>query len=160
MLKVGSRVPRVAGTLQDGTPVDLGVASGRPVVVYFYPKAFTPVCTREACSFRAAYAELSGRYGATIFGVSRGSPETHARFKYSYDLPFDLVSDPDGAIARAFGVLYLGGLLPLTKRATFVIDSEGVVRGSFHHEFSAQRHVRDAQRCLEAITRPDTALGA
>lgn len=143
--------PDVSGTLQDGSQFTLSSARGRPLVLYFYPRDFTPGCTREACSFRDAHEELVGVHGARVIGVSRDSPESHARFVREYKLPFDLLSDPDGRIARAFGAAYLGGLLPLTRRMTFVIDAQGIVRGIFRHELSVERHVEDVRRCLQTL---------
>jgi peroxiredoxin Q/BCP len=64
-----------------------------------------------------------------------------------------LLADEQGEIAKAFGAAYLGGLLPLTKRVTFVIDGEGVIRGVFHHELAIGRHVDEVRRCLESLSR-------
>jgi peroxiredoxin Q/BCP len=152
MIKVGETVPHVFGLLEDGSRIDLGGPSQGPRVVYFYPKAFTPGCTREACSFRDAHEELAGAHGATVYAVSAGDPKTHARFKAQYQLPFRLVADTDGSIVKAFGVLLFGGLLPsLISRATFVLDATGTVRGVFARQLSFDGHVKEALRILEAL---------
>src|SRR5690349_17523932 len=97
----------------------------KALVLYFYPKDETPGCTAEACAFRDQHDEFVAA-GAVVVGVSGDSAESHARFKAHHGLPFDLVSDPGGAAARAFGVKRTLGLVP--GRVTFVIDDQGVVR--------------------------------
>lgn len=152
-LTAGTKAPPITGLLDDGSKFSLESARGRPVVLYFYPKDFTPGCTREACSFRDAHGDLVGVHDARVIGVSRDSPASHARFKREYNLPFELLSDEGGAIAKAFGATYLGGLVPLTKRMTFVIDAEGIIRGVFHHELAINSHLTDVRACLEALPR-------
>lgn len=147
MLNVGDRAPSVRGRDQNGELVALDEFRGKgPVVLYFYPKDFTRVCTQEACLFRDAHGELQG-LGAEVIGVSLDDEETHRRFAEKYRLGFHLLADEDKSIARAFGVLRLFNLF--TKRVTFVIDREGIIRGVFHHELSAQKHV-DSVRALLA----------
>ncbi len=156
MLKVGDKVPHVMGRLEDGSPIDLGGPSEGPRVVYFYLKAFTPGCTREACAFRDSHEEIVGVHGAKVYAVSGGDPETHARFKARHQLPFQMVADTDGSIVKAFGVLMFGGLLPLISRATFVIDASGTVRAVFVRQLSFQGHVQEALKALQALE-PKTA---
>lgn len=147
-LKVGERIPDVAGVEEDGSTWRTSDARGRTLVLYFYPKDFTPGCTREACGFRDAYEELSGGHGAEVVGVSRDTPESHARFRQKHGLPFRLVSDTKGEITRAFEATMLGGLLPVSRRVTYVVDKEGVVRGVFTHTLDATRHVADVRALL------------
>lgn len=150
-LAVGTRAPDFSGTLSNGTTFTSASARGRPLVLYFYPKDFTPGCTREACSFRDAHADLVGVHDARVLGVSRDPPESHARFIKEHNLPFEILSDESGAVARAFGALHFGGLLPLTKRVTFVIDADGVIRGVFHHELAISNHVDGVRKCLASL---------
>lgn len=124
-----------------------------PLVVYFYPKDFTGVCTKEACQFRDIYDVLRKDFGAEVIGVSRDSEESHARFKAEHKLPFRLIADRDGTLSKAFGVERLWGLIPFVKRVTFVADAAGVIRGVFHHEFDASRHVREVRDCLASLPR-------
>jgi peroxiredoxin Q/BCP len=151
MLEVGQKVPRASGLLEDGSPIELGGPSSAPRVVYFYPKAFTPGCTKEACSFRDAHEELVGVHGAQVYAVSGDDPQTLARFRARYQLPFHLVSDTDGSIVRAFGARLFGGLLPGISRATFVIDASGIVRGVFVRQVSWDGHVKAALKALQAL---------
>lgn len=149
MLEVGKKAPDFQATDQRGRRFSLSEAtSGGPVVVYFYPRDFTPVCTQQACLFRDAYEDLTG-VASEIVGVSLDGDESHGRFAERHGLPFPLVADQDKSIARAFGVLQLFGLF--TKRVTFVIDRDMVVRGVFHHELSAQKHVDQVRDLLREL---------
>jgi peroxiredoxin Q/BCP len=150
MLGVGERAPDFEGVLADGKRIRLeDVLARHHAVLYFYPKDFTPGCTREACSFRDHRGEIAA-LGAEIYGVSLDPPEKHAAFAERHSLPFPLISDVDRSIARSFGVLRLGGLL-LTKRVTFVIDRSGVIRHVTRSELAMDRHVDDAIEALRAI---------
>jgi len=149
MLKVGERAPDIEATDQHGRPFRLADALEKgPVVLYFYPKDFTPVCTREACLFRDAYEDLTDVAG-DIVGVSLDAPDTHRRFAERHQLPFPLLADEGKRIAKRFGALQLFGLM--TKRVTFVIDRDGIVRGVFHHELSADKHLAEVRKILERL---------
>jgi peroxiredoxin Q/BCP len=145
-LKTGDPMP----ARPDGLPWREGPPG--PLVVYFYPRDFTSVCTREACEFRDAYDELRGRHGVEIVGVSRDSEERHAGFKAEHRLNFRLLSDRGGELAKRFGVARLWGLIPLTKRVTFVADAKDIIRGVFLHELDAAAHVRDVKACLSGLS--------
>jgi thioredoxin-dependent peroxiredoxin len=111
------------------------------VVLYFYPKDDTPVCTREACGFRDETAAFEAA-GAAIVGISSDDASSHARFAERYGLPFLLLSDPGGEVAKRFGVR---GLLGFGRgRETFVVDREGIIRARVRGLFSADRHIREA----------------
>ncbi len=103
-LRVGSPAPEVSANDQQGDKVALAEAYKQgPVLVYFYPKADTPGCTKQACSLRDAYADLQEN-GITIYGVSGDSVEAQKAFQDKYELPFTLLSDPEGQVMDAFGV--------------------------------------------------------
>jgi peroxiredoxin Q/BCP len=140
MLGPGDPAPSLDALDHLGRRIRLAdLASRGPVVVFFYPKDFTPVCTREACGFEEVYDPLEAK-GVSIVGISADSAESHKRFAERHGLRFSLVSDPDRKIARAFGALHPLGLG--AKRATFVIDREGIVRAAIHSELRAGKHVR------------------
>jgi peroxiredoxin Q/BCP len=148
MLKPGDPIPDVTLTGPDG-PVEIRSLLGpRALVLYFYPKDDTPGCTAEACSFRDSH-EAFVTAGATVVGVSEDGAESHAQFTAKHRLPFTLLSDRGGAVAKAFGVKrsFLG-LLP--GRVTFVIDAEGVVQHAFDSQLRASAHVTEA---LAVVTR-------
>ncbi|MFO0614954.1 MAG: peroxiredoxin [Polyangiaceae bacterium] len=124
LLPVGAEAPDLVGTASDGTATRLSEVRGHPAVVYFYPKDGTPGCTKEACAFRDAFDAYEAKH-VVIFGVSRDSEARHASFRATHRLPFPLVSDTDGAVARAFGV---SSTLGMASRVTFLIGADGRVR--------------------------------
>jgi len=134
-----------------GQQVRLADYRGRNVVVlYFYPKDGTPVCTKEACGFRDSFEEFT-RLEAVVVGVSADSPKRHQAFAASRALPFLLLSDEDGSLRRAYQVPKTLGVLP--GRVTFVIDKAGIVRHVFSALFSADRHVAEALKLVQELAR-------
>jgi thioredoxin-dependent peroxiredoxin len=123
-LTVGQPAPEFHATAHDGTALSLAGLQGKNVVLYFYPKDETPGCTKEACAFRDAWKELSAT-GAVLVGISTDDAESHKKFAEHHQLPFHLVSDPDGAIAKAYGVPDRMGVL---ARQTVVIGPDGKVK--------------------------------
>lgn len=111
------------------------------VVLFFYPKDETAVCTLEACGFRDHHAEFVA-CGASVFGVSQDSAGSHAAFAKHHALPFSLLTDPGGRVAASFGIKKTLGLLP--GRATFVIDREQKVRLAFSALLDAKAHIQNA----------------
>jgi peroxiredoxin Q/BCP len=141
-IQVGDHAPDFTAQSQTGQTVSLGDYRGnRAVVLFFYPKDGTAICTKEACTFRDAYQDF-GDAGAVVIGVSSDSAERHQAFSSDHRLPFLLLSDEDGSLRKAFGVPKTLGILP--GRVTYVIDKEGVVRHTFSSQFSADRHVSEA----------------
>lgn len=123
-LKEGSKAPDFTLTSDSGEKVKLGAFADRTVVLYFYPKAETPGCTKEACSFRDHHAEILAR-GAVVLGVSPDQPAALAKFKQKYSLPFPLLADPEHKAAEKYGVwveknMY-GKKTMGIERSTFVI---------------------------------------
>jgi peroxiredoxin Q/BCP len=146
-LRPGERAPDFTLPDADGNSVRLADFSGRPVVLYFYPKDDTPGCTKEACTFRDQYEDFQAA-GAAVIGVSSDSGASHRKFAAKHRLPFTLLSDRDGKVRKLFGVPSTLGLLP--GRVTFVIDAGGVVRHAFSSQLDAARHVREALGALRA----------
>jgi thioredoxin-dependent peroxiredoxin len=141
-IQVGDRAPDFTLPSQTGQQVSLAEFRGtKAVVLFFYPKDGTAVCTKEACSFRDAYEDFV-RAGASVIGVSSDSAESHRVFANGHRLPFTLLSDADGTLRKAFGVPRSLGLIP--GRVTYVIDKDGVVRHIFSALFAADRHVAEA----------------
>jgi len=154
-IAVGDKAPPFEATLQDGSTFDSKTLLGRKsLVLFFYPKDGTPVCTQQACAFRDAYAQFVGA-DVEVVGVSSDSPESHRRFAARHALPFPIISDPNGALRRLFGVPRAWGLFP--GRVTYVIDKEGVVRMTYNATLAAEPHVRKA---LEAVGAQDAAKDA
>jgi peroxiredoxin Q/BCP len=151
-LSLGQTAPDASGQLPDGSTFTVRGARGRALVLFFYPKDFTGGCTREVCGFRDAFADLTD--AARVVGVSPDDVATHNRFIEAHRLPYELVADTGGAMATAYGTKRLGGLIPLQKRITYVIDADGIVRGIFHHELDVDAHVADVRRCLATLRPP------
>jgi len=152
MLQLGDPAPAFHGVDQRKQRVSLEeLTRDHVVVLYFYPRDFTPICTRQACMFRDAFEELSGR-GVAIVGVSVDDSQSHERFGEHHQLPFSLLADPDKTIARSYKVLRVFG--GTTKRVTYVIDQNRVIRGAFHHELMAGSHLKDIRRTLERLATP------
>lgn len=120
-LAVGKPAPAFKAKAHDGTDIDLAALKGKKVVLYFYPKDETPGCTKEACSFRDAWTDLA-KTGVVLVGVSTDTLESHTKFAEHHKLPFHLISDENGSIAKAYGVPNNGGFL---GRQTFVIGKDG-----------------------------------
>ncbi len=101
-LEPGQTAPPFTATDQDGNELTLADFRGQNLVMYFYPKAFTPGCTTESCNFRDRH-EVFAAAGYSIVGVSPDQPEKLTKFRAEYNLPFPLLSDPDHVIAEAYG---------------------------------------------------------
>ena len=154
-LEPGAQAPDFSAQTHDGNVVRLADFRGqRAVVLFFYPKASTPACTAEACTFRDANEDFIAS-GAVVIGVSADSGDSLRHFADKNALPFALVSDTDGALRKAYGVYKRWGLLP--GRVTFVIDREGIVRHVFDSSFFVHRHsgeALDITRQLNTETAP------
>jgi len=131
MPRAGDPAPEFSGTATDGTPVRLKDFRGRKLVLYFYPRDDTPVCTKQACSLRDHNAEIAAR-GAAILGVSTQDEASHRKFTKKHGLNFPLLADEGGVVGRAYGTIGGGGLLSAAKallgatdRVTFIIDEKG-----------------------------------
>jgi peroxiredoxin Q/BCP len=125
-LAVGAAAPAISAVDQDGKAVNFkDVYAKGPTLVYFYPKADTPGCTKQACSIRDDWSELKAK-GIQVLGVSEDKTDAQKKFQEKFNLPFTLIADNDGNVAKAFGV----DMIPvanLTKRQSFLIKDGKVV---------------------------------
>jgi len=130
VLEAGVRVPDVGAPDQNGNPVRLRDFAGRKLIVYFYPKADTPGCTRESQAFRDIKAALTAA-GADIVGVSRDTTDAQKRFEEKYGLNFPLLADTTSAICDAFGVIVeknmYGKKSVGIQRSTFLVGADGTI---------------------------------
>jgi peroxiredoxin Q/BCP len=146
-MKVGDKAPDFTLTADDGRTLSLsGELSRGPVVLFFYPKAMTSGCTKESCHFRDLGSEFKA-VGAQRLGISLDSVEKQHQFSEKHGFDYPLLSDKGGVVARQFGVKRM---LPFTKRATFVIDSDSTVLAVIESEFDVERHADDALTVLRA----------
>jgi thioredoxin-dependent peroxiredoxin len=145
-LAVGAPAPEVTAIDQNGANVVFkDVYAKGPTLVYFYPKADTPGCTKQACSIRDDWEVLKGK-GIQVLGVSEDKSEAQKRFEEKYKLPFTLVADSDGKVAGAFGVpLYVG----IAKRMSFLIKDGKVVWNML--SASTTDHAKDVVKAFDAL---------
>jgi peroxiredoxin Q/BCP len=154
-VKVGDKAPDFTLPSQMGDNVMLSEFFGKKnVVLYFYPKDESPGCTKEACTFRDNYEELTN-LGAEVLGVSGQSVESHKSFASHYGLPFILLSDKDNKVRELYGVPSTMGIIP--GRVTYIIDKKGIVRHVFSSQTQAQRHVEEAKQTLKQIEQEEKA---
>lgn len=145
-LKVGDPAPLFSAKTQEGKDFDLQARKGQWTVLFFYPKADTPGCTKQACAFRDS-VDIIRKQGADIFGVSGDTIEEQAAFHKKYKMKFDLIADPQAKVMTAYGSKM--PLLKVSKRWTFIIDPELKVR-SIRKDVEP---VLDAKKVSEEIAR-------
>lgn len=148
-MKIGESIPEIELKDQEGKNFSFSDLKGKKAfVVFFYPKDFTPGCTKEACSFRDNYSEFKD-LDAEVIGISSDSESSHTRFTQKYKLPYLLLSDSDKKARKAFGVKNnLLGLIP--GRETFVFDREGKLTDRFD-DMNGSRHTPKALEALRKI---------
>jgi peroxiredoxin Q/BCP len=149
-LAQGDKAPAFSLTDADGNTVALADFTGRKVVVYFYPAASTPGCTKQACDFRDSLAELNDA-GLDVVGISPDKPEKLAKFRDAEGLTFPLLSDPDKSVLAAWGAfgekkLY-GKTVQGVIRSTFVVDEKGDIEVA-QYNVKATGHVAKLRRDL------------
>jgi peroxiredoxin Q/BCP len=145
--EVGKPAPGFDALDDKGEPIKLSDYRGKEVVLYFYPRADTPGCTKEACAFRDDYSAYE-EAGVVILGVSPDTVKKQAKFKEKWDLPFPLIADEDHSIADAYGVWgpkkFMGREYEGIHRTTFIIDKDGKVKKVFEN-------VRPAEHSQEIL---------
>jgi peroxiredoxin Q/BCP len=142
VLKVGQEAPPFEVKASNGKTLALGDYRGKKnVVLFFYPKDFTAVCTTEVCGFRDMYQDLAGK-DTEVIGVSLDSDASHEKFATKHNVPYALVADTQRTLAKSYEAIGgLGGLLGITKRVTYVIDKQGKIAGAFDGTFDADPHL-------------------
>jgi thioredoxin-dependent peroxiredoxin len=154
-MKRGDRVDEFELPDQTGTVRTLtSLLAGGPIVLFFYPAAMTPGCTKEACHFRDLAGEFAA-LGASRVGISTDAVDKQAKFAEQQKFDYPLLSDSDGAVATQFGVKrgLLGKLSPV-KRTTFVIDVDGTVLDVISSELNFTSH---ADKALEVLRHRQSA---
>lgn len=145
-LAVGAAAPEISAVDQDGKSVNFKDVYAKGVtLVYFYPKADTPGCTKEACSIRDSWGDLQKK-GIQVLGVSGDKPEAQKKFAEKYKLPHTLIADSDNAVAKAFGV---PTLLGISKRQSFLIHDGKCVWNQL--SASTDKQAEDVLKAAEAL---------
>ncbi|WP_053960694.1 peroxiredoxin [Sulfobacillus thermosulfidooxidans] len=136
-------------------PVHLSDLRGQVVVLYFYPRDNTPGCTTEACDFRDMIHEFT-QVNAIVLGVSTDSLTSHEKFTAKYQLPFNLLSDPNAEVANLYGVYkqknMYGKISYGIERSTFIIDQDGIIRYVFR-KVKVPGHVEQVKELVNNLTR-------
>jgi len=146
MIKTGERAPEF--TLPDDTGKDRSLTellSAGAIVLYFYPADFTPGCTRQACVLRDLHTEIDSA-GLRVVGISPQNPQSHAKFKAKYQLPFVLLSDEQKTVIKMYGV---NGPLGIgVRRASYLIDASRRVRDAVLADFLIARHAEFVRKAI------------
>ena len=154
MLDAGEEAPGFTLRDQYDEPVSLDDFRGRPVVLYFYPRADTPGCTTEACGFRDAWADYEER-DAAVLGISDDPVDDLADFAEKYDLPFRLLSDPDGEVATAYGSYgeknMFGRTFDGVFRNTYVVGPDGRI-AAVYESVDPEGHAGAILEAVDAAT--------
>jgi peroxiredoxin Q/BCP len=146
-LKVGEHLPEFTLNNQAGKPVHIpNDMIGKAAVIFFYPKNFTPGCTREACSFRDAFQDFTD-LGVEVIGISSDSEESHQKFASEFKLPYTLLADSENEARKLFNVKSkMLGLLP--GRETFVFNKNGELVYKFE-SLDATPHIKKSLAFLQ-----------
>ncbi len=151
MLKPGDTAPDFEAVDCYGKSVSLMQFRGKRLIVFFFPKVFTPGCTAEVRKFRDNHQKISD-LNAELIGISVDAPDRSCRFSESEGLKFTLIGDESRTISERFGVVW--PILKIDRRATFVIDEHGIITDVFHHEVQIDKHLADV---LARLSRTRTA---
>lgn len=151
MLNIGDKAPDFSLPDQNERTVRLSDHLGKaPLVIYFYPKDDTLGCTAQSCSFRDNYASFK-RLGAEVIGISADGAKSHQHFITKNSLPFPLLSDAGGSVAKSFGLKKTFGFLP--ARVTFVLDKDGIIQTVYSSQFNMGKHSEDALAAVERLSK-------
>jgi peroxiredoxin Q/BCP len=146
MIAVGDKAPDFHAQDCRGREISLAGLRGRPVVFFFFPKAFTVACTLEVRAFQDNHARIR-ELGAELVGVSVDSAQRQCEFAEAERVDFTLVSDESRAISKLYGVLW--PVLNVDRRVTFILDEEGTVEHVIRHEVKVYLHLDDCIAYLE-----------
>jgi peroxiredoxin Q/BCP len=143
MIKVGDKLPDFEGVLTSGEKLNSKNLLGKWVVLFFFPKAFTPGCTNEVCSINNNIENLK-KFGVEIFGISKDKLSTQRRFKEKYNLKYELIADESGDIIRSFGISKKTGS---AERKTFIINPDGKIAHIFE-KVDVKNHGKEIEDVL------------
>jgi peroxiredoxin Q/BCP len=149
-LAPGDPAPDFSAKNQDGKTIKLSDYSGKPVLIYFYPKDETPGCTKEACSFRDEFSKFEKK-GAVVLGVSTQDEKSHQEFKAKNHLPFDLLVDTDGTLAEQFGI-HKYPLVGLLKRESVLVGPDRKVV-AVYKDVDPAKHTAQVLADLDKISK-------
>jgi thioredoxin-dependent peroxiredoxin len=150
---VGKKVPAFSAAATGGSIVTPKTLAGRAFVLYFYPRDDTPGCTMEGQGFRDQHAQFKKRK-VDVFGVSRDTLASHAKFKTKFDFPFELIADPDEKLCALFDVIksksMYGKKVRGIERSTFLFDATGTLRREWR-KVKVDGHVREVLAATQEL---------
>jgi len=139
-LQVGTKAPDFSLPSTSGKDFKLSRdAAGKPIILYFYPKDFTPGCTKQACAFRDQFDQFRD-VDIDVIGISRDTIRKHSEFKEKYELPFDLLADLDGKVSRAYDAQM--PIVSMSKRITYLLDADHRIKAAYANLFGAEQHIK------------------
>jgi peroxiredoxin Q/BCP len=154
-MKLNEKVADFTLQTDEDKTVSLSDFAGKPVILFFYPKADTPGCTIEACGFRDTFKKLLAA-GAVVLGISRDTPRDQARFRAKYDLPYTLLADVDEKVCKQFDVLKEKNMYGKTvigiERTTFVIGPDRTLL-HIYPKVTPQGHAEEVLKLIEGLKR-------
>ncbi|MBN2890232.1 MAG: peroxiredoxin [Bacteroidales bacterium] len=146
-IKIGDQIPDFSTIDYKGKQITNETFIGKNVVIFFYPKDDSPVCTTEACSFRDTYADFLN-LNCEVIGISGDSNISHKEFAQKHNLQYSLISDKNNELRKKFGVPNsFMGLIP--GRVTFLIDKTGKIRLIFNSQLNANKHIEQSMNFLK-----------
>ena len=148
MLQRGDMAPDFDAVDCRGHRITLSEFKGKKVVLFFFPRAFTPACTLEVRNFRDNHEKIATA-GAELIGISVDRAERNCKFAEADQLQFKLIGDESRVISETYGVVW--PVLRIDRRATFVIDEQGLIIEVIHHEVQVYRHLEDVLERIGAV---------
>jgi len=149
-LPIGSKAPDFFLPSTNGKKFSLSEDwRNRPGIVFFYPKDFTGGCTKEVCDFRDQF-EAFRNLEIDVVGISLDDIPSHIQFKSAHRLPFELLSDVDGKVAKQYDAKV--PFIQMTKRITYFLDKNHIIRAAYEEFFNGEKHVGEILRLIRKIT--------
>ncbi|WKV13915.1 peroxiredoxin [Marivirga harenae] len=138
-LKEQQKAPNFELASTAGDIFKLSEQKGEPLILFFYPKNFTKVCTAEVCEFRDAFSEFRD-LNVKVIGISQDSIASHHKFKKENKLPFELLSDPKGKVAKLYKATI--PVIGMNRRITYLLDKDMIIKAVYENMFTADQHVK------------------
>jgi peroxiredoxin Q/BCP len=139
-LKENQKAPEFELASTSGERFKLSEQVGEPIILFFYPKNFTKVCTAEVCEFRDAFSEFRD-LNVKVVGISQDTIDSHHKFKKENKLPFELLSDPKGKVAKLYKATI--PVIGMNRRVTYLLDKDLKIKAVYENMFSADQHVKE-----------------
>ena len=152
-IEIGQAAPDFNLLDQSGQEHSLSKYAGSWVILYFYPKDDTPGCTKQACAFRDEY-QVIAEHNTQVLGVSVDDEKSHAAFADKYNLPFPLLADKDGSVAKSYQALTSLGIVKFAKRHTFIIGPQGTIQ-KIYRKVNVDNHSQEILADLQSLKASD-----